>query len=140
MNAGIYPARPNKSGSLHSGSIANGPQLSDREMALLDELPETAKTSRPATHRDLEMAVVALAQRQNSAFDIDVTDTGFTAVIARDLKVVANKRGTGEETFYCQATNDDLLRMLAEEIARTCGPQIVLPSGGDEGVLVIARA
>jgi hypothetical protein len=125
MNAGIY-------------SIANGPQLSDREIALLEELPETAKTSRPATHRDLEKAVVALAQRQNSGFDIDVTDTGFTAVIARDLKVVANKRGSGEETFYCQATNDDLLRMLAEEIAKDCGPQIVLPSGGDEGVLVIA--
>jgi hypothetical protein len=29
--------------------------------------------------------------------------------------------------------------MLAEELAKTCGPQIVLPSGGDEGVLVIAR-
>jgi hypothetical protein len=126
MNAGIY-------------SITNGPQLSDREMALLDELPATAKESRPATHRDLEKAVVALAQRQNSAFDIDMTDTGFTAVIASDLKVIANKRGTGEETFYCQATNDDLLRMLAEEIARTCGPQIVLPSGGDEGLLVIAK-
>ena len=125
MNAGIY-------------SIANGPQLSDREMALLDELPETAKQSRPATHRDLEKAVLAVAQRQSAALDIDVTETGFTAVVARDLKVVANKRGTGEETFYCQATNEDLLRMLAEELARSCGPQIVLPSGGDEGVLVIA--
>jgi len=125
MNAGIY-------------SINNGPQLSDREMALLDSLPETAKQSRPATHRDLEKAVVALAQRHKKGFDIDVTYTGFTAVIEDDLKVVANKRGSGEETFYCQATNEDLLRMLAEELARTCGPQIVLPSGGDEGVLVIA--
>jgi hypothetical protein len=125
MNAGIY-------------SIANGPQLSEHEVALLDALPETAKQSRPATHADLEKAVIALAQRQNTAFDIDVTATGFTAMISDDLKIVANKRGTGEETFYCQATRADLLRMLAEEIAKVCGPQIVLPSGGDEGVLVIA--
>lgn len=140
MNAGIYPARSSKSTSLHSGSIANGPQLSERETALLDALPESAKQSRPATHADLEKAVVALAQRKSAALDIDVTDTGFTAVIARDLKVVANKRGSGEETFYCQATDDDLLRMLAEEIARTCGPQLVVPSGADEAVLVIATA
>jgi hypothetical protein len=125
MNAGIY-------------SIANGPQLSDREVALLEQLPETAKQSRPATHRDLEKAVLAVAVRQSAALDIDVTETGFTAVVARDLKVVANKRGTGEETFYCQATNEDLLRMLAEELARTCGPQLVVPSGADEAVLVIA--
>lgn len=126
MNAGIY-------------SLANGPQLSENESALLDTLPESAKQSRPATHADLEKALVAVAQRKSAAFDIDVTDTGFTAVIAPGLKVVANKRGTGEETFYCQATNDDLLRMLAEEIARTCGPQLVVPSGADEAVLVIAN-
>lgn len=120
-------------------SINNGPQLSDREAHLLASLPETAKQSRPATHADLQRAIVAVADRNNYALDIDATETGFTAVVKGDLKVVANKRGSGEETFYCQATNDDLLRMLAEEIARTCGPQIVLPSGGDEGVLVIAR-
>ena len=125
MNAGIY-------------SIANGPQLSEDEAALLAALPETAKQSRPATHADLEKAVVALAQRNAAALDIDVTETGFTAVIAHDLKVVANKRGTGEETFYCQATNEDLLRMLAEELARTCGPQLVVPSGADAAVLVVA--
>lgn len=125
--AGIYP-------------ISNGPQLSEREVALLDALPETAKQSRPATHADLHHAIVAVAERNDYALDIDVVGTGFTATVARDLKVVANKRGTGEETFYCQASNDDLLRLLAEEIARTCGPQIVLPSGGDEGVLVVARA
>jgi hypothetical protein len=125
--SGIYPI----------GS--NGPALSEYESALLDALPAAAKQSRHATHRDLEKAVVALAQRQAVALDIDVTETGFTATVAHDLKVVANKRGTGEETFYCQASSDDLLRMLAEEIARTCGPQIVLPSGGDEGVLVIAK-
>lgn len=125
MNAGIY-------------SVANGPQLSDDEMALLDSLPETAKQSRPATHRDLERAIVAVAQRSGFALDVDVTETGFTASVKGDLRVVANKRGSGEETFYCQATNDDLLRMLAEELARTCGPQIVLPSGADDGVLVIA--
>jgi hypothetical protein len=126
MNAGIY-------------SVAHGPQLSDAEAATLESLPETAKQSRPATHRDLELAIVAVAQRHGFAFDLQVTDTGFTAVVEHDLRVVANKRGSGEETFYCQATNADLLRMLAEELARACGPQIVLPSGGDEGVLVIAR-
>jgi hypothetical protein len=115
-------------------SVSNGPQLSDDEAALLDALPETAKQSRSATHADLSAAVVSIAQRNDY-----VTDTGFTAVVHRELRVVANKRGTGEETFYCQADNDDLLRMLAEELARTCGPQIVLPSGGDEGVLVIAK-
>lgn len=124
--SGIYPIN------------GNGPQLSDREVALLDALPETAKQSRPATHADLHVAIVELAKRNDYALDLDVLDTGFTAVIAQDLRVVANKRGTGEETFYCQATNDDLLRMLAEEIAKACGPQLVLPSGGDEGVLVIA--
>ncbi len=124
--SGIYPIN------------GNGPQLSDREAALLDSLPDTARASRPASHADLTAAVVAVAKRNDLALDLDATDTGFTAVIASDLRVVANKRGTGEETFYCQADNDDLLRMLAEEIARTCGPQILLPSGGDEGVLVIA--
>jgi len=123
---GIYP------------TSGNGLQLSDRESALLDSLPEDARQSRPATHADLQTAIVALAERNEYTLDIDIVGTGFTAVIARDLRVVANKRGTGEETFYCQATSDDLLRMLAEEIARSCGPQIVLPSGGDEGVLVIA--
>ena len=125
--SGIYPI----------GS--NGPQLSEYETHLLASLPETAKQSRPATHAELSAAVVAVAKRNDLALDLDATETGFTAVIAHDLRVVANKRGSGEETFYCQATNDDLLRMLAEEIARTCGPQIVLPSGGDEGMLVIAR-
>lgn len=138
MNAGIYPARPSKSASLHSGSIANGPQLSEHEAALLDALPETAKQSRPATHADLQIAIGELAKRKNYSLDVDMLETGFTAVIADDLRVVANKRGSGEETFYCQATNDDLLRMLAEEIARVCGPQLVLPSGADEAVLVIA--
>jgi hypothetical protein len=117
---------------------SNGPQLSDQESALLAALPAEQQQSRAATHADLEKAVVALAQRKDAALDIDVTDTGFTAVIAHDLKVVANKRGTGEETFYCQATNEDLLRLLAEELARTCGPQLVVPSGADEAVLVIA--
>lgn len=125
MNAGIY-------------SIHNGPQLSDAEMALLEALPEAAKQSRSATHADLEKAIVAVAARNQYALDFDVVSTGFTAIVAHDLKIVANKRGSGEETFYCQATNEDLLRMLAEELARACGPQIVLPTGGDEGVLVIA--
>lgn len=125
-SVGIYPI----------GS--NGPQLSDREAALLESLPDTAKHSRSVTHAELSSAVVAVAQRSDVALDIDVTETGFTAVLGRDLRVVASKRGTGEETFYCQATREDLLRMLAEEIARTCGPQIVLPSGGDEGILVVA--
>jgi hypothetical protein len=125
--SGIYPIN------------GNGPQLSDREAALLDSLPDTARQSRQASHADLSVAVVAIAKRNDLALDLDATDTGFTAVLASDLRVVANKRGTGEETFYCQASNEDLLTMLAEELARMCGPQIVLPSGGDEGVLVIAR-
>jgi hypothetical protein len=125
--SGIYPIN------------GNGPQLSDREAALLDSLSDAARQSRQASHADLSVAVVAVAKRNDFALDLDTTDTGFTAVIASDLRVVANKRGTGEETFYCQASNEDLLTMLAEEIARMCGPQIVLPSGGDEGVLVIAR-
>jgi hypothetical protein len=124
--SGIYPIN------------GNGPQLSDREAALLDSLSDSARQSRPASHADLSAAVVAVAKRNDFALDLDTTETGFTAVIARDLRVVANKRGTGEETFYCQASNEELLTMLAEEIARVCGPQIVLPSGGDEGVLVIA--
>lgn len=125
MNAGIY-------------SIANGPQLSEHEATLLASLPDTAKQSRPATHDDLRGAIGRLAERNAYDLDLDVVETGFTAIIGGDLRVVANKRGSGEETFYCQATNEDLLRMLAEEIARVCGPQLVLPSGGDEGVLVIA--
>lgn len=138
--SGIYPACPSKSGTLHSGPVGStGPQLSEHETHLLSSLPETAQQSRPASHAELSAAVVAVAKAHDLALDLDATDTGFTAVIARDLRVVANKRGSGEETFYCQATNEDLLRMLAEEIARTCGPQIVLPSGGDEGMLVIAR-
>ena len=68
---------------------------------------------RAATHADLQRAIVAVAERNDYALDFDVAGTGFTAVVARDLKVIANKRGSGEETFYCQASNDDLLRMLA---------------------------
>jgi hypothetical protein len=123
---GIYPIN------------GNGPQLSDREAALLETLDDSAKASRGASHADLSIAVTSLAKRHDYDLDLEVTETGFTAVVARDLRVVANKRGTGEETFYCQASNDDLLRMLAEEIARQCGPQILLPSSGDDGVLVIA--
>ena len=125
MNAGIY-------------SIANGPQLSDKEAALLDSLPETAKASRPATHADLKRAIVAVAEATGGELDVDMTETGFTASVKGDLKVVANKRGSGEETFYCQATSDDLLRMLAQELARSCGPQLVVPAAADEAVLVIA--
>lgn len=124
MNAGIY-------------SISNGPQLSEREAALLDSLPETAKASRPATHADLHRALVAVAERHAYMLDVDVTDTGFTAVVDGELKVIANKRGSGEETFYCQASGDDLLRMLAQELAKACGPQLVLPSGADEALLVL---
>ncbi len=123
---GIYPIN------------GSGPQLSDREAALLETLDDNAKASRQASHAELSVAVTAIAKRHDLDLDLEVTDTGFTAVVARDLRVVANKRGTGEETFYCQASNDDLLRMLAEEIARQCGPQILLPSTGDDGVLVIA--
>ena len=80
--SGIYPACASKSRPLHSGPISgNGPQLSDREVALLDALPETAKQSRPATHADLHGAIVELAKRNDYALDLDVLDTGFTAVI-----------------------------------------------------------
>jgi len=125
VNAGIY-------------SIANGPQLSDKEVAVLDALPETAKASRPATHADLRRAIANVAERNAFELDVDLTETGFTAVVDRDLKVVADVRGTGEETFYCQASSDDLLRMLAEELARACGPQLLVPAAADEAVLVIA--
>lgn len=121
---GIYPA--------------NRPQLSDAEIALLAALPESAQKSRKATHAELHAAIVSLAQRNGFTLELEVVGTGFMAVIARDLRVVANVRGGGEETFYCESKRGDLLRQLAEEIARSCGPQIVLPSNGDEGTLVIA--
>ena len=121
---GIYPA--------------NRPQLSESEIALLSSLPESAQASRKATHAELHAAIVSLAQRNGYTLELEVVGTGFMAVIARDLRVVANVRGGGEETFYCESQRGDLLRQLAEEIARSCGPQIVLPSNGDEGTLVIA--
>lgn len=121
---GIYPA--------------NRPQLSDDEAALLSSLPEAAQASRKATHAELHEAIVSLAQGNGYTLELEVIGTGFMAVIARDLRVVANVRGGGEETFYCESQRGDLLRQLAEQIARSCGPQIVLPSNGDEGTLVIA--
>jgi len=119
--AGIYPASRAMSPST-SGSI---PQLSEREAELLEQLPETARTSRPVTHAELHAAVVAMAERHNYSLE---------------LEVVANVRGTGDETFYCQYDDESLSRQLAQELARRCGPQIVLPSTGEDGVLVLPEA
>jgi hypothetical protein len=130
--AGIYPASPSASGSI--------PQLSDLEAAQLESLPETARMSRPATHAELHAAVVAMAERHNYSLELEVVGTGFTAVVANNLRVVANVRGTGDETFYCQYDDESLSRQLAQELARRCGPQIVLPSTGEDGVLVLPEA
>lgn len=145
--AGIYPASPTASGSM--------PQLSDYEAEQLQSLPETARMARPATHAELHAAVVALAERHNYSLELEVVGTGFTAVVtrragarpatgddtgARKLRVVANVRGTGDETFYCQYDDEALSRQLAQELARRCGPQIVLPSTGEDGVLVLPEA
>ncbi|HUS31014.1 MAG TPA: hypothetical protein VMZ53_21035 [Kofleriaceae bacterium] len=125
--AGIYP-------------VNGGPALSDREASMLAELPETARTSRPASHAELHAAVVAMAERHNYSLELEVVGTGFTAVVANKLRVVANVRGTGDETFYCQYDDESLSRQLAQELARRCGPQIVLPSTGEDGVLVLPEA
>ena len=134
--AGIYPASRAISPST-SGSI---PQLSDDEAALIESLPETARMSRPATHAELHAAVIAMAERHNYSLELEVVGTGFTAVIAHKLRVVANVRGTGDETFYCQYDDETLSRQLAQELARRCGPQIVLPSTGEDGVLILPEA
>ena len=124
--AGIYPVGE------------RGPQLSETESALLASLPDQARTSRPATHAELRTAIMQMAERQDYTLVIEMTETGFVAVVEGSLRVIANQRGTGEETFYCQGESDPLLRQLAEEIARACGPQLLLPVDGDDGVLVVA--
>ena len=134
--AGIYPVNRAMVAS-YSGSI---PQLTDREAAQLEELPEIARASRPASHAELHAAVVAMAERHNYSLELEVVGTGFTAVVANKLRVVANVRGTGDETFYCQYDDESLSRQLAQELARRCGPQIVLPSTGEDGVLVLPEA
>ena len=129
MLSGIYPIND------------KGPNLSDHEAAILATLPAQARTSRLATHAELRAALVAMAERHDYALVIEVTDFGFTATVAKQLRVVAHVRGTGDETFYCQGDNEELLRQLGVEIARVCGPQLVLPVGGEtEGVLVVARS
>jgi hypothetical protein len=129
MLSGIYPISD------------KGPQLSDYEASILATLPAQARTSRLATHAELRAALVAMAERHDYAMMLEVTDFGFTATVAKELRVVAHVRGTGEETFYCQVEDDALLRELGEEIARTCGPQLLLPVGGEsDGVLVVARS
>ena len=117
-----------------------GPQLSDAESALLASLPEQAQTSRGASHAELRAAILAMAERNDHELTLEITSTGFTAVIGGELRVIANQRGTGEETFYCQGESAALLRLLAEEVARVCGPQLLLPVDGDDGVLVVARS
>ena len=124
--AGIYPVGE------------RGPQLSETESALLASLPDQARTSRPATHAELRTAIMQMAERQDYTLVIEMTETGFVAVVEGTLRVIANQRGTGKETFYCQGESDALLRQLAEEIARACGPQLLLPVDGDDGVLVVA--
>lgn len=127
MLSGIYPA--------------TAPQLSAHEAALLATLPAAARTSRPASHAELRASLVAMAERGDHELTVETTDFGFTAVVARQLRVVAHVRGDGDETFYCQGDNAELLRELGEEIARVCGPQLLLPVSGDsEGVLVVARS
>jgi hypothetical protein len=142
MLSGIYPATPHGSASLHDRPLSDkGPQLSEHEAALLATLPANARTSRLATHAELRAALVAMAERGDHDLTLEVTDFGFTATVASLLRVVAHVRGTGEETFYCQCEHDALLRELGEEIARTCGPQLLLPVSGDsDGVLVVARS
>ena len=138
--AGIYPASQLGSGSLHDRPVgARGPQLSDREVALLAELPDQARESKLATHAELRTALIAMAERHDHDLKIEISELGFTAKVGT-LRVVANKRGTGEETFYCQGDSAELLRQLAEEIARVCGPQLLLPVDSDEdGVLIVAH-
>ena len=129
MLSGIYPVG------------TRGPLLSDHEAAVLATLPASARSSRLATHEELKKAIVAMAERHDYTLALEVTEFGFTAVIAKALRVVAHTRGSGDETFYCQGESADLLRQLGEEIARECGPQLVLPVGGEsEGVLVVARS
>ena len=130
--AGIYPASPTASGSM--------PQLSELEAEQLQSLPETVRMARPATHAELHAAVVAMAERHNYSLELEVVGTGFTAIVGKKLRVVANVRGTGDETFYCQYDDESLSRQLAQELARRCGPQIVLPSTGEDGVLVLPEA
>jgi hypothetical protein len=126
MLSGIYPINE------------KGPHLSDREAAILATLPAQARASRFATHAELRAALVAMAERHDHELTLEVTDFGFTATVAKALRVVAHVRGSGDETFYCQGESDDLLRELGEEIARVCGPQLLLPVGGEsEGVLVV---
>ncbi|HEY5949942.1 MAG TPA: hypothetical protein VIV40_30820, partial [Kofleriaceae bacterium] len=139
---GIYPATPHGSESLHYRPISErGPLLSDHEAALLATLSQEARSSRLATHAELRAALLAMAERHDYALMLEITDFGFTATVAKQLRVVAHTRGTGEETFYCQVEDDALLRELGEEIARVCGPQLLLPVSGDsDGVLVVARS
>jgi hypothetical protein len=81
-----------------------------------------------------------MAERHDYSLMLEATEFGFTATVAGELRVVAHTRGNGEETFYCQVDGETLLRQLGEEIARTCGPQLLLPVSGDtDGVLVVAR-
>jgi hypothetical protein len=129
MLSGIYPVGH------------RGPQLSDHESAILATLPAQARTSRLATHEELRAAIVAMVERNEYTLVLEATDFGFTAVVARDLRVIAHVRGNGEETFYCQVESEELLRQLGEEIARVCGPQLLLPVGGEsEGVVIVARS
>jgi hypothetical protein len=140
--AGIYPATPRRSGSLDDRPVGeHGPQLSDAEAAVLATLPAQDRASRLATHAELRSAIVAMVERHDHTLSLEVTEFGFTANIAKALRVVAHTRGSGDETFYCQGESEELLRQLGEEIARTCGPQLLLPVGGDsDGVLVVARS
>lgn len=142
MLSGIYPATAHGSQSLHDRPIGDkGPQLSDHEAAILATLPVQARASRLATHAELRAAIIAMAERHDHSLMLEVTDFGFTATIAKQLRVVAHVRGSGDETFYCQVEDAELLRQLGEEIARACGPQLLLPVGGEsEGVLVVARS
>jgi len=129
MLSGIYPIGD------------KGPQLSDREAAILETLPAQERASRLANHLELRKAIVAMVERWDYTLVLEATEFGFTAVVAAALRVVAHTRGSGEETFYCQGESEELLRQLGEEIARQCGPQLLLPVSGDsDGVLVVARS